>query len=47
VNKGEDGKKNGRNEKKGITISHHLFVSTPCNYEFANDSMVSQFSFSY
>jgi hypothetical protein len=24
----------------GITIRHHLFVSTPYNYEFANDGKV-------
>ncbi len=34
---GEDGRKNGRNKKGGITIRHHLFVFTHCNYEFAND----------
>jgi hypothetical protein len=26
---GEDGRKNGRNKKRDVTIHHHLFVSTP------------------
>jgi hypothetical protein len=44
---GEDGKKMEGIKRGGITICHRLFVSNPCNYEFANDGKVSLFSFLY
>ncbi len=36
-NGGEDGGKSGRNNKGGITVCRRLFISIPCNYEYAND----------
>jgi hypothetical protein len=44
--RGSMGKK-WKNLKGGVTIHHHLFISTHCNYEFANDDRVLLFSFSY
>ncbi len=40
---GEDGGKSGRNKEGGVTICGHLFISTPCNYDYANDNMVFLF----
>jgi hypothetical protein len=36
-----------RNKEGGVTIHHHPFVSTPYNYEFANDGKVFLFKFFY
>ncbi len=36
---GEDGGKSGRDKEGGITICHHFFVSTPCNYDYVDDNM--------
>lgn len=37
---GEDKGKGGRNKEGGVTIHHHLFISTPYNYDYADDNMV-------
>ncbi len=42
---GEDGGINGRNKKGSVTVCCHLFVSTPCNYDYANDNMAFLFEF--
>jgi hypothetical protein len=39
--------KNERNKEGGVTIRHHPFICTPCNYEFVNNSMVFLLNYYY
>jgi hypothetical protein len=41
--RGEDEGKSGRYKEGRITICCHLFVSTPCNYDYEDDNKVFLF----